>query len=86
MCQAGQPPAAPATAAQAMAMAQAGLGWLAEAHTAALTTAEQADCLRSLEQARSAHTAARSRVLAAPPAITSPSPDAGFRISGNFRF
>jgi len=65
MCLAGQPPAAPATAAQAMAMAQAGLGWLAEADTASLTTAEQADCLRALERARSVHTAARSRVLAA---------------------
>jgi hypothetical protein len=65
MCLAGQPPAAPATAAQAMAMAQAGLGWLAEADAASLTTAEQADCLRSLEWARSVHTAARSRVLAA---------------------
>src|SRR5215470_1098796 len=65
MCLAGQPPAAPANAAEAMAMAQAGLGWLAEADAASLTTAEQADCLRSLERARSVHTAARSRVLAA---------------------
>jgi hypothetical protein len=65
MCVAGQPPAAPANAAEAMAMAQAGLGWLAEADAASLTTAEQADCLRSLERARSVHTAARSRVLAA---------------------
>jgi Domain of unknown function (DUF222) len=62
MCLAGQPPA---TAAEAMAMTQAGLGWLAEADAASLTTAEQADCLRSLERARSVHTAARSRVLAA---------------------
>jgi len=65
MCLGGQPPAAPANAAEAMAMAQAGLGWLAEADAASLTTAEQADCLRSLERARSVHTAARSRVLAA---------------------
>jgi hypothetical protein len=62
MCLAGQPPA---SAAEATAMAQAGLGWLAEAETASLTTAEQAGCLRSLERARSVHTAARSRVLAA---------------------
>src|SRR5215469_894696 len=65
MCLAGQPPAAPANAAEALAMAQAGLGWLAEADAGSLTTAEQAHCLRSLERARSVHTAARSRVLAA---------------------
>src|SRR5215470_19576087 len=62
MCLTGQPPV---DAAEAMAMAQAGLGWLADADAASLTTAEQADCLRSLERARSVHTAARSRVLAA---------------------
>jgi hypothetical protein len=39
--------------------------WLARADPATLTTAEQADCLRGLEQAESAHTAARASVLAA---------------------
>jgi Domain of unknown function (DUF222) len=65
MCLPGQAPATPATAADAAAMARAGLGWLARADAASLTTAEQADCLRALEQAQSLHTAARARVLAA---------------------
>ncbi len=65
MCLAGQTPAPPATAADAVAMAQAALGWLAAADAASLTTAEQAGCLRALERAASMHTAARSRVLAA---------------------
>src|SRR6516162_9479438 len=65
MCLAGQPLAAPATAAEAVAMAQVGLGWLARADAASLTIAEQADCLRSLGRVQSVHTAARSRVLAA---------------------
>jgi hypothetical protein len=42
---------------------RAGLGWLAAAGTASLTSAEQAGCLRALEQAGSMHTAARARVL-----------------------
>jgi hypothetical protein len=63
MCLAGQVPAAPST--EAVAMAQAGLGWLAKTDVASLTTAEQADCLRGLERAESMHTAARSRVLGA---------------------
>jgi hypothetical protein len=63
MCFAGQSAAAPASAADAVAMARAGLSWLATADTAALTTAEQADCLRALAQAESMHTAARARVL-----------------------
>ena len=46
-------------------MARTGLAWLAGADAAALTTSEQADCLRGLEQAESAHTAARASVLAA---------------------
>jgi hypothetical protein len=58
-------PPVPATAADAVAMAQAGLSWLAAADAGSLTTAEQADCLRALEQAESVHTAARARVLAA---------------------
>jgi hypothetical protein len=61
----GQAPAAPVTAAEAVAMAQAGLGWLAAADAGSLTAAEQADCLLSLERAESIHTAARSRVLSA---------------------
>src|SRR5215471_14016716 len=65
MCVADQPPAAPACAAEAMTMAQAGLEWLAEADVASLTTAEQAGCLRALEQATARHTAARSKILAA---------------------
>src|SRR5260370_18902783 len=65
MCLAGQPPPAPATAADAAAMARAALGWLAAADAGSLTTAEQADCLRALEQAESMHTAARARMLGA---------------------
>jgi hypothetical protein len=65
MCIAGQPPAPPATAAQAVAMAEAGLSWLATQDATKLTDAEQADCLRGLERARSVHTAAHARVLAA---------------------
>src|ERR1700684_1376641 len=69
MCLPGQPVTgavpAPATATEAVAMARAGLAWLAGADAAALTTSEQAECLRVLEQAESAHTAARASVLAA---------------------
>jgi hypothetical protein len=65
MCLAGQVPATPATAAEAMAMVQAGLGWLATADVASLPAAQQADCLRGLERAASVHTAAQSRVLGA---------------------
>jgi hypothetical protein len=63
MCLAGQPPAPPATAADAAAMAKAALGWLAGADAASLSTAEQADTLRALEQVASLHTAAQARVL-----------------------
>lgn len=65
MCLAGQVPAAPATTADAVAMAQAALSWLANTDVASLTTIEQADCLRGLERASSMHTAAQSRVLGA---------------------
>jgi Domain of unknown function (DUF222)/HNH endonuclease len=65
MCLAGQVPATPASAADAVAMVAAGLGWLAKTDVASLTTIEQADCLRGLERASSMHIAARSRVLAA---------------------
>jgi len=65
MCLPGQLPAAPTTAAQAVAMARAGLTWLAGADATALTGAEQAECLRGLERAEAVHTAARAKVLAA---------------------
>jgi hypothetical protein len=65
MCLAGQLPAAPATAAQAVAMVQAGLGWLATADAASLPTVQQAETLRALERAASMHTAAQARVLSA---------------------
>lgn len=56
---------APATAADAVAMARVGLAWLADADGSALTAAEQPDCLRELERVQSLHTAARSAVLTA---------------------
>jgi Domain of unknown function (DUF222) len=65
MCLPGQPPAPPQSAADAVAMARAALGWLAGADPAALTSGEQADCLRGLERAAAVHTAARARVLSA---------------------
>src|SRR5260221_10029602 len=65
MCLPGQPPASPATAGEALSAISAGLRYLATADPASWTTAEQAGCLRALEQAASMHTAARSRVLAA---------------------
>jgi hypothetical protein len=55
----------PATATEAAAVARAALAWLAGADAAALTGAERAECLRVLEQAESAHTAARASVLSA---------------------
>ncbi len=74
MCLPGQVPPAPvpapaapvpASVSEAVAMAQAALGWLAGADAAALTPAEQAECLRALERAESMRTAARSAVLSA---------------------
>ena len=65
MCLPGQPPVAPTTAAQAVAMARAGLTWLAAADATALTGAELGECLRGLERAEAVHTAARAKVLAA---------------------
>jgi hypothetical protein len=58
-------PATPTTAAEAVAMVEAGLGWLAAADAASMPSAVQADCLRGLERAASMHIAARSRVLSA---------------------
>ena len=57
--------APPASAGQAMAMARAGLAWLARADAASLAGQEQAGLLRDLEAAEAAHTAARARVLRA---------------------
>jgi Domain of unknown function (DUF222)/HNH endonuclease len=65
MCLPGQPPASPATAGEALSAISAGLDYLNAADVASLTTAEQAGCLRALEQATSKHTAARSKILAA---------------------
>jgi tryptophan synthase beta subunit len=65
MFTATQVPAPPATAAQAVAMAQAGLGWLATTDAATLTLAGQAECLHGLEKVRSMHTAAHARILRA---------------------
>jgi hypothetical protein len=64
MCLPGEQPA-PASAADAAAMARAALAWIADADMTALTAAEQADCLRELERAESMHLAARASVLAA---------------------
>jgi HNH endonuclease len=64
MCTPGQQ-SAPASAADAVAMARAGLAWLADSDPTALTAAEQADCLRELERAESLHLAARASVLTA---------------------
>jgi hypothetical protein len=46
-------------------MARAALAWLAGTDAAALTAAERAECLRILEQAESARTAARASILSA---------------------
>ena len=67
MCVPGQPPGqvpgAPASAGEAVAMARAGLAWLARADVASLPAVVQAGLLRDLERAGSAHTAARAHVL-----------------------
>jgi hypothetical protein len=65
MCLPGQPPAPPRSAADAVAMARAALGWLAAADPTTLTSSEQAECLRGLERAAAVQTAARSKVLSA---------------------
>src|ERR1700728_4126511 len=57
--------AVPVSAAQAIAMAHAGLAYLASADMASLPAAAQAECLRGLERAGSLHTAARAGALAA---------------------
>ena len=65
MCLPGQPRAPHATAGEALSAISAGLDYLNAADVASLTTAEQAGCLRALEEVTARHTAARSRVLAA---------------------
>ena len=59
------PDAAFTGAAQALAGLRAALGYLNRLDAASLPAAVQVACLRELEQAESAHTAARARVLAA---------------------
>ena len=56
---------APATAAEALAAVRSGLEFLAAADAAALTSAEQADCVRGLAACESVHLAATARILAA---------------------
>ena len=53
------------SAADAVAMAQTALAYLATADMASLPAAAQAECLRGLERAESLHTAARAGALAA---------------------
>ena len=56
---------APACAREALDMVRAGLGYLAAADAAQLSTASQAECLRELEQNDATATAARASILAA---------------------
>jgi hypothetical protein len=54
-----------ASVSEAMEMVRAGLAFVAAADAAELTTGEQAECLRQMEQANSVLTAARTSVLGA---------------------
>jgi Domain of unknown function (DUF222) len=58
-------PGVPVSAADAVAMAHAGLSYLANANMASVPAVVQADCLRGLERIESLHTAARAGTLAA---------------------
>jgi Domain of unknown function (DUF222) len=58
-------PGQPASAGEALAWLDRALAYLAGADAVAMTSAEQADCLRALERAEARQTAARSAVLAA---------------------
>ena len=58
-------PAAPSSPAQALAMLDASLGYLAACDAAGLGTAVQAEALAGLEQAEAKHTAARAKILSA---------------------
>ncbi len=53
----------PSSAGQALRMAAAGLGWLADADVASLPVPVQAEALRALERLQSVHAAARAKVL-----------------------
>ena len=64
MCTVGEP-AVPSSAAQALAMLRASLGYLAGCDAAELGTSVQAEALIGLERAEAQHTAARARMLAA---------------------
>jgi hypothetical protein len=55
----------PASADEALEMLQSAMGYLAAADATAMTAEEQARCLRVLERATSAGTAARASVLGA---------------------
>jgi hypothetical protein len=55
----------PASASEALEMLQSAMGYLAAADATAMTAEEQARCLRVLERATSAGTAARASVLGA---------------------
>lgn len=57
--------AAPANAVEALAAVRAGLEYLATADPTALSTDEQADCIRGLAACESVHVAASSRLLGA---------------------
>jgi len=59
-------PGVPESASDAVEMALASLGWLAQAaDVGSLPTSVQADCLRGLERVLAVHTAARARMLGA---------------------
>ena len=68
----------PASADQALEMLTAAMGYLAAADPAAMTAEEQARCLRVLEQATSAGTAARTCVLGAFASAQGPGADAEY--------
>ena len=55
----------PSSAAQALGMLKAAMGYLAAADATAMAAETQAQCLQALEQATSMGTAARSSILAA---------------------
>jgi hypothetical protein len=68
----------PASAGQALEMLQSAMGYLAAADPAAMTAEEQARCLRVLERANSAGTAARTCVLGAFASSQGPGADAEY--------
>ncbi len=58
-------PGAPSSPGEAIAMMLTALTWLAGADLASAPSATQAECLRGLERAQSAHAAARANALRA---------------------